>query len=35
MSHIGPGDPVTRAELDAFTATDHCVAAMTAAATRW
>lgn len=35
MSHRGPGDPVTRAELDAFTATDRCVAAMTAAATRW
>lgn len=35
MSHRGVGDPVTRAELDAFTATDRCVAAMTAAAERW
>ena len=35
MSHRGPGDPVTRAELDAFTTTDRCVAAMTAAAGRW
>lgn len=35
MSQRGPGDPVTRAELDAFTVTDACVRAMTAAATRW
>jgi putative MATE family efflux protein len=35
MSQRGPGDPVTRAELDTFTVTDQCVAAMTAAATRW
>jgi hypothetical protein len=35
MSHRGLGDPVTRAELDAFTHTDQCVAAMTAATTRW
>jgi hypothetical protein len=35
MSHRGVGDPVTRAELDAFTATDRCLTAMTAAAERW
>jgi hypothetical protein len=35
MSQRGPGDPVTRAELDAFTVTDPCVAAMTSAAKRW
>ncbi len=35
MSQRGVGDPVTRAELDAFTHTDQCVAAMTSAARRW
>jgi hypothetical protein len=35
MSQRGSGDPVTRAELDAFTSTDRCVAAITAAAERW
>jgi putative MATE family efflux protein len=35
MSHRGAGDPVTRAELDAFTSTDRCIAAMTATAQRW
>jgi hypothetical protein len=35
MSYRGPEDPVTRAELDAFTMSDACVAAMSAAATRW
>ncbi len=35
MSQRGAGDPVTQAELDAFTHTDRCVEAMTAAASRW
>ena len=35
MSHRGSGDPVTQAELDAFTHTERCVEALTAAATRW
>lgn len=35
MSNRGEGDPVTQSELQQFTHTPACVAAMTAAANRW
>ncbi len=35
LSQRGGGDPVTRAEMDAFTISERCVSAMTAAAERW
>ena len=35
LSQRGAGDPITQAELDAFTATEACVASMRAAAERW